>query len=289
MLNQLKHLLSFSRSQTNVTVPNQHHEAASENSTYSNPMQTDPTPDPTLKDAYLSGWFQHDTRELVKGFSIDPEHTVLDIGCGDGTFIQFCANQGASVIFADIDADKIDMVTQRLKNSPAKSVHPLITDGNPIPLADGIADRVIAMEVLEHVDDPSQFMNELARVAKPGAQLLLTVPAAQSENLQKDLAPDSYFQKPNHIRIFNQDAFEKLVTDAGLIIERQFSYGFYWTLWWCFFWTCKQDLAQINHPLLQNWARTWDAMLETTDGIRIKKALDDALPKSQAIIARKPS
>jgi hypothetical protein len=40
--------------------------------------------------------------------------------------------------------------------------------------------------------------------------------------------------------------------------------------------------------LLESWARTWDMVLKMRDGPRIKKALDEALPKSQAIIARKP-
>ena len=244
--------------------------------------------DTTLTDTYLSGWFHHETNELFEGFVINPEDSILDIGCGDGPFAHFCAERGAEVIFADIDAAKVAAVSEMLKHSKARAIVPLVTDAKPIPLADNRVNKVIAMEVLEHVENPQDFMRELVRVAKPGSLFLLTVPDPVGENVQRTLAPPSYFEPPNHIRVFERDEFERLVVDAGLVIERRTSYGFYWSLWWFFFWTCKQDLAPPWHPVLESWTHTWNLLLNTPDGPRIKRALDDAMPKSQAIIARKP-
>ncbi|MDD0844988.1 methyltransferase domain-containing protein [Pseudomonas sp. Gutcm_11s] len=245
--------------------------------------------DPTLTDAHLSGWFHRESQELFEGFPIAAEDSVLDIGCGDGTFVRFCAEFGAEVIFADIDGEKIAGVERSLQGSRARGVVPLVTDANPLPLPDARVSKVVAMEVLEHVEDPAQFVRELVRVGKPGAQYLITVPDALAENVQKNLAPASYFERPNHIRVFQRDEFEKLLTDAGLIVEKRAYYGFYWSIWWFFFWACKQELSPPWHPLLETWQRTWGILLSTPDGPRIKKALDEAMPKSQAIIARKPS
>jgi len=246
------------------------------------------TNDPTLIDANLSGWFKTDTGELLSGFYIDPADTVLDVGCGDGPFVHFCAQRGADVIFADIDAEKVATVERSLLHSNARSVKPLVTDANPLPLADATADKIIAMEVLEHVENPAQFMNELVRVGKPGAQFLITVPDPVGESIQRVLAPPPYFQHPNHIRVFERHEFEQLLTDSGLIIEKRIHYGFFWSMWWFFFWACKQDMLDPWHPILQSWTKTWSLLLETDEGPRIKQALDNALPKSQAIIARKP-
>lgn len=251
--------------------------------------ETNPIPsDPKLTDAYLSGWFRRDSGELFEGFPVNAEDTVLDIGCGDGPFASFCAERGAEVIFADIDAEKVAAVEVMLKQSSARAVLPLVTDANPIPLPDARANKIIAMEVLEHVEDPAQFMRELVRVARPGAQFLITVPDPLGESVQKKLAPESYFEHPNHIRVFPRDEFAQLIEGAGLIIERRVDYGFYWSIWWFFFWACKQDLSPPWHPLLESWTNTWNILLSTPDGPRIKKALDEAMPKSQAIIARKP-
>jgi len=246
-------------------------------------------PDNTMqKDDQLSGWFSQVSGELFGGFSINAEDAVLDIGCGDGAFVHFCADRGAEVIIADVDADKVYELAIRLQQSPARTVTALVTDANPIQLPDGRVNKIIAMEVLEHVEHPAQFMRELVRVAKPGAQFLLTVPDPLGESVQKKLAPASYFEHPNHIRVFQRDEFEQLVLDAGLIIERRTEYGFYWSVWWFMFWACKQDLSPPWHPLLDSWTRTWNMLLSMPDGPRIKKALDEAMPKSQAIIARKP-
>lgn len=252
-------------------------------------QEAQPVPaDFTLVDATLSGWFREETGELLEGYPISSDDHVLDVGCGDGVFIAFCAKRGAEVTFADIDAAKIAAVEGRLKSSNARAIHPLVSDANPLPLPDSHVDKVIAMEVMEHVDNPPAFLRELVRVGKPGALYLLSVPDAASERIQQQLAPPGHFEKPNHINVFDREAFEQLVTDAGLVVERKAYYGFYWSIFWALFWTCDQDLSPPWHPLLESWARTWDMVLKMRDGPRIKKALDEAMPKSQAIIARKP-
>jgi len=244
--------------------------------------------DPTLVDASLSGWFKHETSELIEGFKISSEDVVLDVGCGDSPFLHFCAMRGAKVIFADIDAQKVAAMTKILEGSPARTITPLVCDACSLPLEEASVSKVIAMEVMEHVDDMSLFMKELVRIGKPGAQYLITVPDPVAENLQKHLAAPSYFEKPNHIRVIERGEFERLIVDAGLIVEERKYYGFYWALWWIFFWSCKQDLHPPWHPLLDSWTKTWQQLLETQEGQKVKKVLDDFMPKSQAIIARKP-
>lgn len=240
------------------------------------------------RDTELSGWFLADENALFRGFPIHETDKVLDVGCGDSPFIRFCAERCNSVIYADINEEKV-AATSRALQDIAIEKHPLVTDCRPIPLSDNHCDKVLALEVLEHVDDPAELISELVRVGKPGALYLLSVPDAGIENLQKKgLAPDVYFEKPNHIRIFDQETFSSLVTNAGLEIVSRDTFGFYWSMWWVFFWACKQDLTPPWHPLLQSWTRTWQELLDTTDGPRIKRALDDHLPKTQLIIARKP-
>ncbi len=241
-----------------------------------------------LKDAWASGWFLQESNELYRGFPISPEDVVLDVGCGDGGNSLFCANRGVHMIVADIDANKVESTRQRLAQTPAREVQAVVTDANPLSLPDGIASKIISTEVLEHVDDTAQFLSELVRVGKSGAQYLLTVPDPVLEQLQTELAPASYFQKPNHIRIIQRDEFEKMVTDAGLIIESHSYYGFYWSIWWLFFWVCKVEHGGAPHPLLESWAKTWDILMNTPNGDQVRTVLNDFMPKSQVIIARKP-
>lgn len=250
--------------------------------------ESGPPMDFTLRDAYLSGWFHKETGELFTGFKVDATNHVLDVGCGDGNFIHFCATQGAEVTFVDVDAAKIEEAVARLQGTAARGIHPVVSDASPLPMPANHFDKVVAMEVMEHVDHPADFLAELVRVGKPGALYLLSVPDITSETVQRTVAPAMYFEKPNHINIFSGEEFAQLVRDSGLIIEKQTSYGFFWSVFWAFFWTCDQELTDPWHPLLAQWGKTWETLLTMRDGPRIKQALDKALPKSQAIIARKP-
>ena len=242
-----------------------------------------------LKDATLSGWFNQATHELFTGFPIGARDVVLDVGCGNGGNVHFCAMRGADIIIADIDAEKIEATRQRLSATPARSVQCLITNSSPIPLEADTASRVVCTEVIEHVDDPRAFIAELVRVGKPGGLYLLSVPHPSSEELQRDIASPSYFEKPNHIRVISEEQFKAWVSEAGLEIVSHSKYGFYWSLWMLMFWDADVRLDNPSHPMLDHWTETWHALLDSPRGAQIKSALDNVVAKSQVIVARKPS
>lgn len=253
-----------------------------------------------LVDAVQSGWYLGESNELFKGFAVGAEDSVLDIGCGSGGATLFCANRGAHVVFVDVVAEKVESLRARVAQTPARRVEGIVSDGLPLPLADASMSRVIAMEVLEHVEDPAAFLAELARVGQPGALYLLAVPDPVGEQMQKSFAPSYYFQQPNHIHIFEREQFGQLVIDAGLEIVRRDAFGFFWTMWMFLYWTSAKhagiELDGTSHdvvqppypPLLNDWAKLWMTVIQMPEAAPMKQALDQLLPKSQVIIARKP-
>jgi SAM-dependent methyltransferase len=242
------------------------------------------------RESELCGAFNWTTRELLAGFPIGETDTVVDVGCGEGYASRFASRCGAAVYAVDIDPNALAAVERHMQGQkPARSFRTVLSDANPLPLADGVATRVVAQEVLEHVDDPRQFLGELVRIGRPGTRYLLSVPDPASESLQKCLAPASYWCKPNHLRVFARAEFDRLVRDAGLEIEKRLSYSFFWAMWWLLFWSGDGNF-EIGSPgtaVLTHWHKTWTALLETPNGPRIKQALDDLIPKSQVILARK--
>jgi SAM-dependent methyltransferase len=236
------------------------------------------------------GLFNEQTRELLGSFPIDAADTVVDVGCGVGSASVFAADCGAAVYAVDIDACVLAKVEERMRGR--KTVRPfrtLLSDANPLPLPDGVATRVVAQEVLEHVDDPRQFVAELVRIGQPGALYLLSVPDPSAEKLHKILAPESYWRKPNHLRIFEREDFISLVRDTGLSIEKRLSYSFFWSMWWILFWSGQGEIAAgaPGTPVLEHWNKTWSALRKTRNGPRIMQALDEFMPKNQVILARK--
>ena len=256
--------------------------------------------DAGLYDAMLDGWFRNETGELLKGFAITAGDTLLDVGCGEGVATLFAVRQGASVIFTDSEQDKVRELARQVEAQGAAPFLGLVSNSLPLPLADGCANKIVCMEVLEHIDDPEPFMAELVRMGRPGAQYLLSVPAPVGEDLQRGIAPASYFQSPNHVQVFSAERFAALVEDAGLVIEHRQASGFFWVMGMIFFWASEQAAGRNPEgavrdrihapypPLMERWAGVWQDLLTQPGGLAVKQVLDRFMPKSQVIIARKP-
>lgn len=240
-----------------------------------------------LTDLCKSGWFAGN--ELYTGFPIIADDVVVDVGCGNGGYASFAGRQGAHVVLCDIQPDQLAKAAKILRETAAREVTEVVTTSEVLPLPDGLATRVICTEVLEHVGDPRMMISELARVTAPGGLLTLTVPHPTSEALQKLVAPDEYFKPPNHVRVFSVEQFKSLVTDAGLVIERYDTFGFYSVMMLAFYWGRDTTLEERDHPLLEAWGQTWRTLFATDGGLELKRKLDAFLPSTQIIIARKPA
>lgn len=245
-----------------------------------------------LADRHLDGWMNDGTGELMKGLPVSASDTVIDVGCGDGALIHFCARQGAEVYFIDRDEARLASTRAKIEQSPARAFKSLLSDCDPIPLEGDLADLVICTEVLEHVSDPGKFLEELIRVTRPGGRLLLTVPDSRSEQFVAVVAPPQYFQEPNHIRIFTDSDFRELVLGGGLEIQSHEFMGCFWSIYWPLAWlTCEpySGLPIDNaHPITDHWTRLWQEVQRHPQGYKIRETLNQLLPKAQYILARKP-
>jgi SAM-dependent methyltransferase len=97
---------------------------------------------------------------------------VLDVGCGSDKL------PGAVGI-------------DRSASSAADVVHDL--DDTPWPLPDREFDLVRCQDVLEHLDDLVRVMEEIHRVAKPGAEILIRVPHFSSVQAFTDVTHRHFF------------------------------------------------------------------------------------------------
>jgi 2-polyprenyl-3-methyl-5-hydroxy-6-metoxy-1,4-benzoquinol methylase len=254
-----------------------------------------------LVDAVQRGWYANESDELLTGFQISAADSVLDVGCGAGGATLFCANRGAQVTFTDVVPEKIEALRVKVSLTPARAFEGIVSDSIPLPIDAGSMSRVICMEVLEHVENPPAFLKELVRVGQPGALYLLAVPDPVGEHIQKDFAPAYYFERPNHIHVFEREEFAELVRETGLEIVSRDGFGFFWTFWMFLYWTqAKAVGAELTGeslnvvippypPLLNDWAKLWDQINKIPEAEPMKQALDRLLPKSQVIIARKPA
>ena len=230
---------------------------------------------------------------LFPGLEITSDDVFMDVGCGTGQNCRAAARVGADVIAIDISPDYVRDTKAACQGSNARSFRGIVTDCDPIPLPDATASVIISLEVIEHVEDPSRFLGELLRVGRPGALYALSVPTAPSESLMKVVAPASYFEPPEHLRIFDRQAFLDLISQSGFEIEVCDEIGAYWSIWWALRMASGTDhcpqFTTEPPPVLKNWEATWSALQETPQGPALSAAFDRILPKSYRVLARKPS
>ena len=92
--------------------------------------------------------------------------TVLDLGCGGGLSAEALARRGACVIGVDPSTASLAAARSHAQ-ATGLSIHYQAGVGEALPLATQAVDRVVCVEVLEHVDDPQDLLREVRRVLRP--------------------------------------------------------------------------------------------------------------------------
>ena len=91
-------------------------------------------------------------------------HTLLDIGCGAGIFLEMLWHYGFDVTGLDTGTDLLDMARERLGNRAEFQL------GRPehLPFDDEEFDYAALLTVLEYVDNPEDVLREAIRVSHRG-------------------------------------------------------------------------------------------------------------------------
>jgi 2-polyprenyl-6-hydroxyphenyl methylase/3-demethylubiquinone-9 3-methyltransferase len=99
--------------------------------------------------------------------------TLLDVGCGAGIASEAFARMGARVTGLDATGEALEAARAHAAEGGLQIDY---REGTPEALAASGAsfDVVVALEVLEHVEDRAGFMAGLAALVKPGGQVFLS-------------------------------------------------------------------------------------------------------------------
>lgn len=134
---------------------------------------------------------------------------VVDAGFGEGYGADLISRTAKHVIGVDYDASAAAHVARRY---PSVSV----LRGNlaTLPLADASVDAVVNFQVIEHLWDQKQFLDECFRVLKPGGRLLISTPNRITFSPGRDTPLN-----PFHTRELNAAEMTELLTDSRFEVE----------------------------------------------------------------------
>ena len=114
-------------------------------------------------------------RLIEAGFDFDRGGCVLDFGCGSGRILQVLARHADTCMLygADVDKGAIYWCDAQLKFARAV----LLPQQPPCAFSDGRFDAVYAFSVFSHLPEDRHrlWLEELHRITKPGAALVLTI------------------------------------------------------------------------------------------------------------------
>ncbi|KAF3764325.1 S-adenosyl-L-methionine-dependent methyltransferase [Cryphonectria parasitica EP155] len=102
---------------------------------------------------------------------IQPNHTILDVGCGPGTITTDLAQLVPQGRVTGVDFAESVLDSARAHARGRGVTDNLVfeaVDANALPYADGSFDVVFCHQVLQHVKDPVGILREMRRVARPG-------------------------------------------------------------------------------------------------------------------------
>lgn len=120
---------------------------------------------------------------------------LLEIGCGEGRGVHLLQDKVSSFTGIDKIPEVVDNLSASFPDASFKQANI-----PPLDFADAQFDTVISFQVIEHIKDDRKYLEEIARVLKPGGKALITTP-----NIKKSLS-----RNPWHIREYTAKQLKKL-------------------------------------------------------------------------------
>jgi len=154
----------------------------------------------------------------------------LDAGCGEGHLLAYLYKKGITGRIVAVDFDE-----RKLRYARKYYPYCEYKNGNiqSLPFADNTFDYVLTTEVFEHLPEPEKALSEVRRVAKPGAQLVISVPFEPFfhwGNLVRGLYWERGGRTPDHLNFWHPNEFRKFLSTHITISDQYRMNTFPWLL-----------------------------------------------------------
>jgi SAM-dependent methyltransferase len=147
--------------------------------------------------------------------SLPPTATIVEIGCSTGYLLE-----DLRATYPSARLMGFDLIASGLRKARAALPDCVVAqaDACEIPLADGCADAVMSVNLLEHVHDDRRALSEIKRVLRPGSAAVLVIPTGPG-------LYDYYDRFLHHERRYSRGEMAGKAREVGLRVEADLHLG----------------------------------------------------------------
>lgn len=143
--------------------------------------------------------------QYIKFLKLHSADRILDVGCGEGFFLEALAEAG-------LHSEGCDLSPQQIEAAKNRGLNAYITDNLYTNIIDNRYDIITLFDVLEHIPVDQQILalQTLRQKLKPGGQILIRVPNASSM-----FAGHYRYVDWTHYSSFTTDSLHFVLKEAG--------------------------------------------------------------------------
>lgn len=165
-------------------------------------------------------YFRSQRARNVAKYLPDRNAYILDIGCGNGRFLNYLYHFGYTHLYGT------ELSGKSLQRSQQYN-YLKIFEGSieTINFENNFFDAICIFHVLEHTQNPIFTLNKIKKILKPEGYLFISFPNISSKQAQKFKGYWLHLDPPRHLNFISPDDFISFMSNIGfsLVKEKYFS------------------------------------------------------------------
>jgi len=141
------------------------------------------------------------------------QRRLLDVGCGNGSFLVHMRKLGWEVTGIEPDEEAISAAREKFG---LEAFHGSLEEAK---FPDGHFDAITMNHVIEHVLDPIELLKECNRILRPGGTLVVVTPNINSLGRYSFGEYWRGLEVPRHVFLFSPDAMKSCAERSGLVVH----------------------------------------------------------------------
>lgn len=170
-------------------------------------------------------------RRIIEELNPQKGDKIMDLGCGTGYYLFLLSSLPIDLNLTGFDNDE-KALTEARESLKGRSIKFVLGDSHRLPFKINSFDKIVASEVLEHLEDDQQALGEISKILKPNGILVISTPSINYpffwdpinwilQRTIKTHIKKGFFSGiwSGHIRLYKKEDLENKFKKAGFEIE----------------------------------------------------------------------